>query len=73
MKSPSEIQVRNQRKTCACCRGDFEAAAVVGTVVALITLFQSVSHDIAHKMEKFGANIIVVPKSDISSKNGPIE
>jgi putative ABC transport system permease protein len=36
----------------------------VTTVVALVTLFQSVSHDILHKMEKYGANIIVVPKSE---------
>ena len=35
----------------------------VATVVALITLFQSVSHNILHKMEKYGANILVVPKS----------
>jgi putative ABC transport system permease protein len=33
----------------------------VATVVALVTLFQSVSHDILHKMEKYGANIMVVP------------
>jgi len=35
----------------------------VATVVALITLFQSVSHNILHKMEKYGANIMVVPKT----------
>ncbi len=35
----------------------------VATVVALITLFQSLSHNILHKMEKYGANIMVVPKS----------
>ncbi len=35
----------------------------VATVVALITLFTSVSHNILHKMEKYGANILVVPKS----------
>jgi putative ABC transport system permease protein len=33
----------------------------VATVVALVTLFQTVSHDILHKMEKYGANIMVVP------------
>ncbi len=36
----------------------------VATVVGLITLFQSVSHDILHKMEKYGANILVVPKTE---------
>ena len=36
----------------------------VATVVALITLFQSMSHNILHKMEKYGANILVVPKSE---------
>ncbi|PLX43001.1 MAG: ABC transporter permease [Deltaproteobacteria bacterium] len=35
----------------------------VATVVTLITLFESVSHNIMHKMEKYGANIMVVPKS----------
>ena len=39
----------------------------VATVVALITLFQSVSHNILHKMEKYGANILVVPKSEALS------
>lgn len=39
----------------------------VATVVALITLFQSVSHNILHKMEKYGANILVVPKSETLS------
>lgn len=36
----------------------------VATVVALVTLFQSVSHNILHQMEKYGANILVVPKSE---------
>ncbi len=36
----------------------------VTTVVALVTLFQSVSEDISHKMEKYGANILVVPKTE---------
>lgn len=33
----------------------------VTTVVALVTLFQSVSEEILHKMERYGANIMVVP------------
>lgn len=33
----------------------------VATIVALVTLFRSVSEDILHKMEKYGANIMVVP------------
>ncbi|MDF1555820.1 MAG: ABC transporter permease [Deferrisomatales bacterium] len=36
----------------------------VATVVGLISLFQSVSHDILHKMEKYGANILIVPKTE---------
>ena len=35
----------------------------VATVVALVTLFRSVSQDILHKMEKYGANIMVVPRT----------
>lgn len=41
----------------------------VATVVALVTLFQSVSHGILHKMEKYGANILVVPKTESLSLN----
>lgn len=33
----------------------------VASVVSLVTLFSSVSEDIMHKMEKYGANIMVVP------------
>ncbi|MBI5013892.1 MAG: ABC transporter permease [Deltaproteobacteria bacterium] len=36
----------------------------VATVVALVTLFQSVSHGILHKLEKYGANLLVVPKTE---------
>jgi len=36
----------------------------VATVVTLVTLFRSVSHDVLHKMEKYGANILVVPKTE---------
>lgn len=35
----------------------------VATVVALVTLFTSVSEEIMHKMEKYGANIMVVPST----------
>lgn len=33
----------------------------VATVVALVSVFRSVGHDVLHKMEKYGANILVVP------------
>jgi putative ABC transport system permease protein len=39
----------------------------VATVVTLVTLFRSVSHGILHKMEKYGANILVVPKTETLS------
>lgn len=35
----------------------------VATVVALVTVFRSVTEDVFHKMEKYGANIMVVPKT----------
>lgn len=45
----------------------------VTTVVALVTLFRSVSDDILHKMEKYGANIMVVPATkDLSLSYGGI-
>ncbi|GAB4258968.1 MAG: ABC transporter permease [Deferrisomatales bacterium] len=36
----------------------------VATVVALIALVQTMTHDINHKLEKFGANILIVPKTE---------
>lgn len=36
----------------------------VATVVALTTLFRSVSHGILQKMEKYGANVLIVPKTE---------
>lgn len=39
-------------------------AVGVGTTVALIALAQSMTSSINHKLEKYGANIIVTPKSE---------
>ena len=36
----------------------------VAAVVALVSLFRSMSEGIMHGMEKYGANIMVVPKTD---------
>lgn len=36
----------------------------VTTVVALMTLVEAMTNDINHKLEKFGANILVVPKTE---------
>lgn len=36
----------------------------VTTVVALMSLVQAMTNDINHKLEKFGANILVVPKTE---------
>jgi putative ABC transport system permease protein len=36
----------------------------VSTVVALISLVEAMTRDINHKLEKFGANILVVPKTE---------
>ena len=36
----------------------------VTTVVALLSLVQAMTEDINHKLEKFGANILVVPKTE---------
>jgi len=36
----------------------------VTTVVALMTLVEAMTNDINHKLEKFGANILIVPKTE---------
>jgi putative ABC transport system permease protein len=36
----------------------------VAAVVALVSLFRAMSQGILHEMEKYGANILVVPRSD---------
>ncbi|QEM67189.1 ABC transporter permease [Geobacter sp. FeAm09] len=36
----------------------------IGTIVTLITLTNSMSRDIEHKMDEFGANILVTPQSN---------
>ena len=36
----------------------------ISTVVGLITLADTMSHDINHKLEKYGANILIVPKTE---------
>ncbi|HYA02339.1 MAG TPA: ABC transporter permease, partial [Syntrophobacteria bacterium] len=36
----------------------------VSTAVALISLVQAMNHDIQHKLEKYGANILIIPKTE---------
>lgn len=36
----------------------------VATMVALVSLAQSLTHEINHKLEKYGANILITPKSE---------
>ena len=36
----------------------------VSTVVGLISFVDAMSHDVNHKLEKYGANILVVPKTE---------
>jgi putative ABC transport system permease protein len=36
----------------------------VSTVVGIMTYIEAMTHDINHKLEKFGANILVVPKTE---------
>ncbi len=36
----------------------------VATVVGIISYVEAMTHDINHKLEKFGANILVVPKTE---------
>ncbi|WP_298272411.1 FtsX-like permease family protein [Geobacter sp.] len=45
----------------------------IATIVTLVTLTESMSNDIAHKMDEFGANILITPKSeDLSMTYGGI-
>jgi len=39
-------------------------AMAVATVVGIITYVQATRHDIAHKLEQYGANILIVPKTE---------
>ncbi|MEX1138704.1 MAG: FtsX-like permease family protein [Bacteroidota bacterium] len=39
-------------------------AIAISTVVALMTLSKAMNADIANKLDEFGANILIVPKSD---------
>jgi putative ABC transport system permease protein len=39
-------------------------AAGVATMVALVSLTQGLGHEISHKLEKYGANILVTPRSE---------
>lgn len=41
----------------------------IATIVTLITLTESMSSDIAHKMDEFGANILITPQSNDLSMN----
>ncbi len=36
----------------------------VSTVVAIVSFVETMAHDINHKLEKYGANILVVPRSE---------
>ena len=36
----------------------------VAAVVALLTTTQSMTEDMAHKMDEFGANILITPRSE---------
>jgi putative ABC transport system permease protein len=36
----------------------------VATVVAVITFADTMAHDISHKLEKYGANILIIPRTD---------
>jgi len=36
----------------------------VSTAVALISLVQAMNHDIQHKLEKYGANILIIPRTE---------
>jgi len=36
----------------------------VSTVVAIVHFVEAMSHDINHKLEKYGANILIVPRSE---------
>ena len=42
----------------------FGLTIAIATVVALVTVLQAMNADIANKLDEFGANIIVTPKSD---------
>ena len=41
----------------------------IATIVTLVTLTESMSNDIAHKMDEFGANILITPQSNDLSMN----
>ncbi len=41
----------------------------IGTIVTLVTLTRSMSHDIERKMDEFGANILITPRSNGLSMN----
>lgn len=36
----------------------------VSTVVGLVTFVETTSHDINHKLEKYGANILIIPRTE---------
>ena len=39
----------------------------IATVVTLFTITQGLEHDIKHKLDEFGANIMIVPKANTLS------
>jgi putative ABC transport system permease protein len=60
-----DIALRNLRRRKA--RAAFVLAGLliaVSTAVALISLVGAMNHDIQHKLEKYGANILIIPKTE---------
>jgi putative ABC transport system permease protein len=60
-----DIALRNLRRRKA--RAAFVLAGLliaVSTAVALIGLVGAMNHDIQHKLEKYGANILIIPKTE---------
>ncbi len=43
------------------------AHAGPATVVGIISFVEATTHDIAHKLEQYGANILIVPRKHIAS------
>ncbi len=48
-------------------------ATAVATLVTLVTITRSMNHSVAHRMDEFGANIVIVPQaSDLAVSYGGI-
>ena len=60
-----DIALRNLRRRKA--RAAFVLAGLliaVSTAVALISLVEAMNHDIQHKLEQYGANILIIPNTE---------